>query len=60
LGQDRASFARNGIPEFGLDAGSGVAQGLIKPFATAGGIGDEVQAHRSGTGPADVISSCND
>jgi hypothetical protein len=60
LGQDRAGFAHDGIPLFGIAPGSGVAQNLIKVFATAGGIGDEVAAHRAGTGDADAISTCND
>ena len=60
LGQDRAGFAHDGIPLFGIEPGSGVALNLIKVFATAGGIGDEVQGHRAGTGLADPISTCNE
>lgn len=63
LGQDRADFAQNGVLGV-IDAGSGVALDLIKPYAVGTGFGTEVQYHRTGSAPnnplVDLISTCND
>ena len=55
LGQDRAGFARNGVPLLGLEGGSDVALHLVKPLAQGTGFGSEIQAHRAGIPP---ISTC--